>query len=200
MNTWVLLDNTVLTNFALLNRPDLVLDLWTGACTTTAVLAEYQAGTAVRPLPADCWQTLTLVDLTPEETAVAQQLAHHPGAGERTCIAVAHCRNGLFASDDADARRAAQMYGIPLTGTSGHPAAGCATKTRHVSGGQPIVSRAHPIGLSCAHHQSRRFLPDALTRHHFHETHHLHRHSAFERPSPSRRLLAIAAPPDVARF
>ena len=27
MNTWGLLDNTMLTNFALLNRPDLVLDL-----------------------------------------------------------------------------------------------------------------------------------------------------------------------------
>jgi len=140
MNTWVLLDNTVLTNFALLNRPDLVLDLWTGACTTTAVLAEYQAGTAVRLLPADCWQTLTLVDLTPAETAVAQQLAHHPGAGERTCIAVAHCRNGLFASDDADARRAAQTYDIPLTGTVGILLLAGQQKRATLAAGNPLLA------------------------------------------------------------
>jgi len=119
MNACVLLDNTVLTNFALLNRPDLALDAWAGVCTTTAVLAEYQAGTAVRTLPPHCWQELTIVNLTAEETAVAHQLAPRLGAGERSCIAVAHCRNGILASDDADARRAAQAYNIPLTGTIG---------------------------------------------------------------------------------
>ncbi|MFO7662626.1 MAG: hypothetical protein R6X18_08525 [Chloroflexota bacterium] len=45
----VLLDNMVLTNFALLSRPDLVLDLWcSGPVTTTAVMTEYQAGVTSR--------------------------------------------------------------------------------------------------------------------------------------------------------
>ena len=49
----VLLDNTVLTNFALVDRPDLVLDLWGPNCaTTTEVMAEYQAGIIGRGLPA----------------------------------------------------------------------------------------------------------------------------------------------------
>lgn len=40
-----LLDNTVLTNFSLVERLDLVLELWEGRCmTTSAVLAEYQTG------------------------------------------------------------------------------------------------------------------------------------------------------------
>ena len=41
----VLLDNTVLANFALIHRADLVLGLWGEAgATTQAAMAEYQAG------------------------------------------------------------------------------------------------------------------------------------------------------------
>ena len=50
----VVLDNTVLTNFALVNRPELLFGLWGGACaTTSAVIVEYQAGIVVRGLPED---------------------------------------------------------------------------------------------------------------------------------------------------
>jgi hypothetical protein len=45
MNGPLLLDNTVLTNFALVGRSDLPLRLWSGgACITPAVLGEFQAG------------------------------------------------------------------------------------------------------------------------------------------------------------
>lgn len=55
----VLLDNTALTNFALVNRPDLILNLWGTDCATTPdVIAEYHAGVISRGLPPDSWQTL----------------------------------------------------------------------------------------------------------------------------------------------
>jgi predicted nucleic acid-binding protein len=70
-------------------------------------------------LQPDVWHTLTIVTLIPAETEFAGSLGHRLGAGERSCIAVAHSRNGLFASDDLDARRQAQAYGVSVTGTIG---------------------------------------------------------------------------------
>jgi predicted nucleic acid-binding protein len=119
MSQIVLIDKTALTNFALLQRSELVHEAWPGACTTPAVMAEYQAGVNLRQLPSDCWRKLAVVDLTKEETAVSDQLHPSLGAGERTCIAVAFRRNGLFVSDDYDARRQAQKWGIPVTGSIG---------------------------------------------------------------------------------
>lgn len=115
----VLLDNTVLTNFALVDRAYLGPDLWPGACTTPAVKAEYAAGVQARDLNPDAWQRLNEVSPTLDERAFAERLRRRLGAGERSCIAVAHHRKGLFASDDYDARREAQAHGIPTTGTIG---------------------------------------------------------------------------------
>jgi predicted nucleic acid-binding protein len=119
MSQPVLLDNTVLTNFALIDRADLVLDLWTNACTTPAVFSEYQTGVKIRNLPAAGWDRLPIVSLTTDETAFAQRLARRLGAGECSCIAVAYYRQGLFVSDDRDARQQATTYDIPVTGTIG---------------------------------------------------------------------------------
>lgn len=66
----VLLDNTILTNFALVGRAELVTRLWpTAACTTAAVVAEYGVGVAEGLLPADAWADLSVVELTGEEEA-----------------------------------------------------------------------------------------------------------------------------------
>jgi predicted nucleic acid-binding protein len=116
----VLLDNTALTNFALVGRPDLVLALWGPDCaTTTAVMDEYQAGIANRGLPAHIWDDLAQLELQPAEEAFAEQLPPQLGSGERTCIAIAVHRQGLFVCDDADARRVARQHGVMLTGTIG---------------------------------------------------------------------------------
>lgn len=115
----VLLDNTVLSNLALVERTELVMDLWPGACTTLAVKAEYAAGSEVRDLPSNVWEGLKILTLTPTEKAFAVRLHQRLGAGERSCIAVAHHRGGLFVSDDYDARREAQALKIPTTGTIG---------------------------------------------------------------------------------
>jgi predicted nucleic acid-binding protein len=116
----VLIDNTALTNFALINRTDLILDLWGKTCaTTTAVMAEYQAGVVGSGLPAHSWDELAQLTLRPVEQAFADQLLPQLGAGERSCIAVAVHRQGLFVSDDNNARHEAQRHGVTITGTIG---------------------------------------------------------------------------------
>ena len=116
----VLLDNTVLTNFALVDEARLVIGLWaTRACTTFAALGEYKAGATSGLLPAEAWANLPVVTLTKEELAFAAGLSLRLGAGERTCVAVAVYRQGLLASDDLDARRVAEAHGVPRTGTVG---------------------------------------------------------------------------------
>jgi predicted nucleic acid-binding protein len=116
----VLLDNTVLTNFALVDRSDLVLDLWgADSVTTSAVMTEYQAGVTSRGLPTHIWDSL--IQLTPNsvEKDFAEHLSSKLGSGERTCLAIAVHRQGMLVSDDAEARREAQRFGLPLTGSIG---------------------------------------------------------------------------------
>ena len=49
----VVLDNTVLTNFALVGRAGLVTHLWsTSVCTTSPVLDEYRSGAVSGLVPA----------------------------------------------------------------------------------------------------------------------------------------------------
>lgn len=116
----VVLDNTVLTNLALVDRADLVKCLWPKtACTTPAILDEYRVGAASGLVPADAWIDLTVVTMSEEETALMASFSTRLGAGERSCLAVAVCRGGLLASDDLDARRIARQQNVPLTGTVG---------------------------------------------------------------------------------
>lgn len=116
----VVLDNTVLTNLALVDRSDLAIRLWPRrVCTTPVVLDEYQAGAASGLLPPEAWEKLPVVTLTQNEAAFAADLPPRLGAGERTCLAVAVHRGGLLASDDLDARRVALEHHVPKTGTIG---------------------------------------------------------------------------------
>lgn len=116
----VLLNNTVLTNFALVGRSDLVFSLWGAKCmTTTAVMSEYAAGVLGRGLPADSWKELAQWTLQPAEQVFADGLPPQLGAGERSCIAVAVHHQALFACDDAKARQEAQRHGVAITGTLG---------------------------------------------------------------------------------
>lgn len=117
---YVLLDNTALTNFALVGRPDLILNLWGSDCaTTTAVMAEYQAGIVSRGLPAQNWDSLTQLTLQPAEQVFADRMSLQLGIGERSCIAVAVHRQGLFVCDDAKARHEAKRHGVLVSGTIG---------------------------------------------------------------------------------
>jgi predicted nucleic acid-binding protein len=120
VNRIVVLDNTVLTNFALVNRADLIYLLWPGeVCTTPAVHHEYQSAVEYGLLPENCWIDLPVVELTQPESQLANDLPGQLGSGERTCLALAITRQGLLASDDLRARQIAVSFKIPITGTIG---------------------------------------------------------------------------------
>ena len=110
----------MLTNFALVDRADLVTHLWpTTACTTPPVLDEYRSGVAGGLVPDGAWADLPVITLTDEETALTASFSTRLGGGERSCLAVAVCRQCLLATDDLDARRIARRHSAPLTGTIG---------------------------------------------------------------------------------
>ena len=120
MSRPVLLDNTVLTNLALVERDDLPSLLCGEAvATTAAALGEFQAGVETGLIPRSCWRELPVIELTTEEAALALSLSARLGPGERACLAVAAQRHGMLASDDLYARRAAARLGVPITGTVG---------------------------------------------------------------------------------
>jgi predicted nucleic acid-binding protein len=116
----VLLDNTILSNFALIGRTDLIYSLWADvARTTKPVLEEYQAGTITLNLPKGAWKGLVVDELSAEEMARAAMLPHQLGAGERSCLAVAILRKTVFASDDRLARKHASRAGLIVIGSIG---------------------------------------------------------------------------------
>jgi predicted nucleic acid-binding protein len=115
----VVLDNTVLTNFALVKHSAIVLRLWPTACTTAEAMAEYQHGASLGRVPAQAWSKLPIVSLSEAEWSLADSLSARLGAGERTCLAIASGRHGLFVSDDLDARTTALRLGLRVTGTLG---------------------------------------------------------------------------------
>jgi predicted nucleic acid-binding protein len=115
----ILLDNTVLSNFAVVKRTDIVLQLWNACSTTPDAWQEFQSGIELGHLPGDAWKMIALTELTDIELEIAKRLASVLGAGERSCIAVVKNRGGLFVTDDRKARQVAQDLRIKVTGTSG---------------------------------------------------------------------------------
>ena len=69
----VLLDNTVLSNFALVKHTDLVRKFWDNCSTTEDAWQEYQSGVALGYLPKGGWKTLPRIQLTGIEVGIAQQ-------------------------------------------------------------------------------------------------------------------------------
>ncbi len=68
----VLLDTTVLTNFARVGLTQVMADLWGDqVCTTGDALREYERGTSAAALPPLAWHQLRILTLTPEEENIA---------------------------------------------------------------------------------------------------------------------------------
>jgi predicted nucleic acid-binding protein len=118
--TLSLLDATVLSNFAHVQRPELVrAALGEQAATTPTVLAELRQGEALGLVPRVNWRWLPVLALTAAEQALAGQYQEILDAGEVECLAVAVTRQGRFFSDYLAARRLAQAKQVPLSGTIG---------------------------------------------------------------------------------
>lgn len=114
-----LLDTTLLSNFAHIERLDLLALALPDASTTPQVMAEIQQGEAAGRLPPGDWNWLTIVALTSDEQVHFERLRQVVDDGEASCLAVTLTRSGTLFSDDRDARRYGQQLGRPVSGTLG---------------------------------------------------------------------------------
>ena len=104
----LLLDNTVLSNFALVGQIDLLPKALGGQVATTAqVMGEFDDGVARGRLPKTDFTWLALIHLEAEEEIRLQKFLARVNMGEASCLAVASYRNGRFLTDDRDARKLA---------------------------------------------------------------------------------------------
>lgn len=118
--TETILDTTLLSNFAHIQRADLLRAALGGnAVTTATVLAELRAGVTLGWVPRCDWSWLTVVTLNDEEQALAAHYLSILDVGEAECLAIANVRGWVFASDDLAARRLAQQAGVAVSGTLG---------------------------------------------------------------------------------
>lgn len=116
----VLLDTTILTNFALVGLTSIPIELWGNQAATAAeVLEEYAAGVEARKLPRENWTDLKIITLSSDEQVLGIRLFSRLGMGERSCLTVSMIRGAMLATDDQLARRAAENQGIRLIGTVG---------------------------------------------------------------------------------
>lgn len=116
----LLLDNTVLSNFALVNRIELLTKaLGNQVATTPQVIDEFKDGIARGRLPETRLDWIEILDIEAEEESLFREIMVRLNAGEASCLAVAARRNGRVLTDDRDARKLAAQLKIPVSGTLG---------------------------------------------------------------------------------
>ena len=102
----VLIDNTVLSNFALIHQPESIQQAFIEqVCATVDVFQELTVGMRLGRLPQRDWTWLRQVSLTGVEEAQCRQFIIHLDKGEASCLAVAATRKWKIATDDRDARQ-----------------------------------------------------------------------------------------------
>ena len=124
-------DTTVLSNFALAGRPDLLERRYkVTAFTTVEVVNELRKGVKagyaylesilrhIESFDADGWLRI-LVPESAVEHRVQAEFDEVLGFSEASCLTLAISRGLTFATDDLAARRLAQAREVPLTGTCG---------------------------------------------------------------------------------
>ncbi len=116
----ILLDTTILTNFAVVGLASIPRDLWGNqVCATSEVIEEYIAGVKSASLPPEAWKELNIISLSAKEQTLSIKLFPKLGRAERSCLAVAIVRAAMLATDDQLARRAAKLRRIEVLGTLG---------------------------------------------------------------------------------
>ena len=116
-----LIDNTVLSNFALIGELNLLQDYSKGkGAITDYVLAEFERGVKERIFintNLDWLEVLTLVEY--KEKFLFEILCKRLGAGESSCLAISSSRGYDLLSDDMAVRKIAMREGIRLSGSIG---------------------------------------------------------------------------------
>ena len=118
MSQLILVDNTVLCNFALVQRGDVLQAVFINCAITYEVWDEYEK-LLVNKQVQEMWENLPRFVLTSAETVWMNGLSSRLGRGECSTLSVAWHRQGGVMTDDRDARRVAQQLGIAVSGTLG---------------------------------------------------------------------------------
>jgi predicted nucleic acid-binding protein len=116
----ILLDNTVLSNFAVVHRPELLRVAFGDLLATSEeVFEELNAGVSRGKLPDLDWSWLPVWTLDEIEEAHYEHFLHTRNAGEASCLAMSLVRGCQFLTDDRDARELAGLFQVPISGTLG---------------------------------------------------------------------------------
>lgn len=116
----LVLDNTVLSNFALVEQSTLLAQLSPGRLVTAReAWRELQTGIELGLIPRRNFSWLSVLELTTIEQAQRDELMPPLDIGEAACLALAHARGCALLTDDRLARREARRLGVPLSGTIG---------------------------------------------------------------------------------
>ena len=115
----VLVDTTVLNNFAQVRRSDLLRRIYPEAVVPPIVLAELTAGERLGIVPLCDWTWLEIALLNEDESTQARRFPRELGPGEAACLALAITRGLLLLTDDGGARALAGSLGIEISGTLG---------------------------------------------------------------------------------
>jgi len=117
----ILLDNTVLSNFALAEELLLLKEFWQGAgATTVQVVAEFDAGVTRGLFNPPDFSWLKILDFENEiEKSMFTRLNQRLGAGETSCLTLAILRRYNFLSDDMMVRKMAYREGVRISGSIG---------------------------------------------------------------------------------
>jgi len=116
---WVL-DNTVMSNFGLVERVEWLQRLGARDFLTTREAWEaLEAGIEKGVIPDLNWAWLPVVALTEAEREQVDNLMPPLDLGEATCVVVAYQRSFGVLTDDRVGRRYARLMGAPLSGTLG---------------------------------------------------------------------------------
>lgn len=117
---FLVLDNTVLSNFARVGRTDLVMRLSLGHLVTVAdAWNEWQTGIQLGRIPQSDLTWLPVLQLVEAERRARDELMPPLDLGEAACLALALSRSYALMTDDRVARREARRLGVPLSGTIG---------------------------------------------------------------------------------
>jgi hypothetical protein len=119
-------NNTVLSNFAVIDRLDLLKDVYGEIFISLEVYEEIKGGIRHKHFfqkrtkqIADSGEWLFVTGLESNEEELYKKLIMQLHPGEASCLAIAINRKWSFLSDDKGARALANFYKVPLSGTIG---------------------------------------------------------------------------------
>lgn len=112
-------DTTVLSNFAHVQRPDLLRMLFRPLYVPDSVWRELAQGESAGLIPKNDWEWLEVVGPTPAELAISQELQRKLDRGEADCLAMAQSRYLPIYTDDRRAREVGRSLGLDISGTLG---------------------------------------------------------------------------------